>query len=228
MTKTAALAAAVAGVLAAGAGCRPAAPPPAPAAAPAEIAVRDGLLLFRGQPVHPQAFERLSVMIADVLPVAVAVDLDGCRDTEIFEGPPAVSGRRVTCELPGEGGHNGKAYFAYEHLGAAPCGVHALVTYESGGGTAVFTSLLLVRFERDREWEWQEGGGRPRERVLMRRVGEFGLGDRFDGEFRLSGGVLTITGQDHYGRIGQGPKRVRITVRIEPESVSFSDSVVER
>ena len=72
------------------------------------------------------------------------------------------------------GGEN-PGWFAYRRLGTLTSGVHVVQTWQNGGGSGVLTSLLLVRFVIDQE----HAEGEHRQRLLMVRLGEESLGDRY-------------------------------------------------
>ena len=185
------------------AGCRLAGPPaeaapvapeapaktaPAETAAPtlADVAVEKGLLTFRGVPVHPGAVRELLTHSADSLPIAVAVDLAGARKANRFGTRPTIKDGAVG--FKDELLLGADAFFIYALVGVTPGGAYVLETWESGGGSGRFGSVLVVRFQADRE---QTAGG-ARERVLMKRVGEFALGDRDDGKVTLEGNTLRL------------------------------------
>jgi hypothetical protein len=151
---------------------------------PDEVTIQHGLLRFRGEVVHPGAFRDLSTVISDTIPVAVAVDLEGCMETEKYgSAAPEIDGGLVSASDDLR-----IAYFKYEYLGVLPNGIHVVRTYECGGGSGVFISLLLVRFASG----MARDGDKCRKRVVMECVGEIGMGDRNYGEVTLEGNGVRI------------------------------------
>jgi hypothetical protein len=146
---------------------------------------------FKGAPIHPALVEELDAPLADPLPTVVSVDLEAghasnrTRSSVLSE----VRGflRRVD-SASGDGGGNSE-FFEYRYLGCTKGGLHVLETAACGGGSGVFMAILLVTFEADDSYEQ----GNRRTRVLMKRVGEFRLGDRDDGTVTLSGNRLRIS-----------------------------------
>jgi hypothetical protein len=78
--------------------------------------------------------------------------------------------------------------FEYVRVGTLTGGQHVLRVATSGGGGRHFVSLLIVRFSIEREYQDEE----CRARLVMTRVAEITLGDRYDGEVSVSGRTLSI------------------------------------
>jgi len=72
------------------------------------------------------------------------------------------------------------------------------VTWETGGGTMVAMNLLFVVIEEDRGIDVMTTPERSsplrldRRRLLIRKLGEIALGDRWDGELRVDGNDIFI------------------------------------
>jgi hypothetical protein len=150
------------------------------------LEVKGGIPFFHGKVVHPGALRELGTSLADSGPIDVAVDLDGVQSSNRYYRPAVVRDHFVDFkddELLGK-----DASFSYVFLGTTPGGISAFETYFSGGGSGTFMSVLLVRIEKqlERREDKQET------RVVMRRVGEIGLGDRSRSEVTLVGGALKI------------------------------------
>jgi hypothetical protein len=146
----------------------------------------------RGQPINPRAVQELLSWISDSLPGPVSIDLAGTWNSNRYFGEFARrAGGDVFIDLKTtqvSPGGDSPGWFAYRRIGTLTSGVHVVETWENGGGSGVFTNLLLVRFVVDRE----HSSGEPRQRLLMVRVGEEPLGDRYDGEVVVKGNVVTI------------------------------------
>ncbi|MHC4562920.1 MAG: hypothetical protein ACYS8X_09130 [Planctomycetota bacterium] len=181
----------------------PLAAPTDPEAIP-EVTVENGLLTYRGEVIRPGAFEELSTMIADVMPTAVSLDLEGCRDTETYTiDPPDISGDRVR-SWEGAGGPVQEAYVEYKYVGQLDCGLHVVQLYECGGGTGVFIHLLLIDFETQPVLFDDD---RTR-RIVMKCFGQIGLGDRYGGEVKLTGDRIYMPAYDGRTRDTKYPDRV--------------------
>jgi hypothetical protein len=88
----------------------------------------------------------------------------------------------------------------------------------------VFVNLLLLRIEDDKglEVDWEKQTVHPgARRVLLRKLGEIGLGDRWDGELKLTGdklfigkdkGWFSVSGGSGGGRLSQDQKEYLLTI----------------
>jgi hypothetical protein len=162
--------------------------------------------VFNGKPIHPGCLSEMRAFLSDSLPANVAVDLEGCGyGTNRHFGNVTTEKGLVSWKEEGKDeGHNGPPTFGYRYLGVLANGVHVVQTFESGGGSGIFESLLLLRFENDRAFE--EDHYRPR--PLLKLVGERSLGDRAETEIHLKGNEITIRA----GKSGQKPEVTTIKV----------------
>ena len=128
-----------------------------------ETAIRD--FTYAGHPIHPKLVEKFSGWLSDIAPpVVVAVDVSAARQArnEYQEDDIQRDERRVWYQKAQ------RATFGYEYVGSMTNDVCVLVTWDWGGGSAVFTDLVLVRFH-----EHPDNG-----HLLMDVVARCGLGDR--------------------------------------------------
>ena len=158
---------------------------------------------YKGKPIHALAVKELLVWLSDSLdqPGPVAIDLQGTYDTNRYYGDyKKEKDGSATVGLEHEG------YFSYQRLGSLKDNLQVLETWENGGGSGVFTHLLLVKFNID--YEYTENGSR-RYRLVMQRLGEIPLSDRYDGK-------IVIQPKDNSIRIGAGayPSGEKIPARV--------------
>jgi hypothetical protein len=133
--------------------------------------------------------ELLDLPIGEPPPAIAAIDIDAALHRE-RKTPISEIGGFLSYSDPsrhGEGGF-GAGYFMYRHLGHTSNGIHVVQTASSGGGSGVFMHVLFLRFEEDHAY--QEGV--QRKRLLLRRVGDLSLGDRYDGDLLLEDSRLLI------------------------------------
>jgi hypothetical protein len=86
-----------------------------------------------------------------------------------------------------------KSYFSYQLIGKTPDGIHVLLLKSSGGGSGIFTSLMLVELVEEQGLALTGNTmvfSRPRK--LIKRLGSIELGDRYDGTIRLENRTLHI------------------------------------
>jgi hypothetical protein len=162
-------------------------PPPSPPPEPASFSYHD-------RPIHPGWVDELAGDLADPLAVVAAVDLEACERSNRFAGaePTVENGLhqwRCSSESILE------PFVDYRWIGCTPGGTHVLRTGVCGGGSGYFMNVLFVRIEQDQTYE----DGAFRSRTLMKRVGSYTLGDRFDGRVELKGNRLFIEGRTHDG-----------------------------
>ncbi len=153
---------------------------------------------YRGKTIHPRAVKDLVSWVADPLPGPIAIDVEGTFDTNRYFGDYETRADGfvfvdLTQKYVKETG-----WFSYKHLGRLQNGYHVIRTFDNAGGTGVFQSLLLVEALVDFEYE---GNGARRQALVLRRRGEFGIGDRYDGTIQID------------------PKRNRITVGPDKQNI---------
>ena len=92
-------------------------------------------------------------------------------------------------------GETNRQEFGYEYVGMTKSGIHVLYTSGSGGGSGVFKNLLLLAFEYDNgiSCDLDKKTIQPtRKRLLLKKLGEIALGDRWDGELKVEGNSIFI------------------------------------
>jgi len=145
---------------------------------------------YHGKPVHPRAIKDLTSWVADSLPGPIAVDVAGTFDSNRYFGDYKVQeDGRVFVDLK-QDYLDDIGWFAYRRIGRLANGLHVVRTYDNGGGTGVFQSLLLI--ECLIEFEYRDDG-RRKSILVMRRRGEFGLGDRYSGKISIDSRQNRIT-----------------------------------
>jgi hypothetical protein len=129
------------------------------------------LFQLNGKPIHPSCLLLLNGELADLLPVSTAVDIEGCIQSNQYGIPFVVEDNwyRISDKsLTGDG------YFQYRQLGVGNDGIHIIQIEESGGGSGIFGTLLLVRLQNDRVFE----SGKWQDRAEIVCCGSCPLGDR--------------------------------------------------
>jgi hypothetical protein len=162
--------------------------------------------------VHPRIVEDLNTWLSDGGDQVVAINLTDSQDSNRYFGDVTLV--ETEGEKPLVMFKKSEGYFGYRYIGSTHSGVHILQTTESGGGTGIFENLMLVVLQNGKGLFVHEDThvidlGTPR--VLIRKLGEIPLGDRYEGTVELKGSQLRI-GADT-GRIG----RVRKLPGEEPE-----------
>jgi len=137
----------------------------------------------------------------------VAIDLAGTRRgddysnryfaTTIKTDPDGA----VTIDLRDAGsrsrGDTNPGWFSYKRIGSLRNGVHVLETWDNGGGSGIFTSLLFVKFAIDDDYsQGASDAFLRRQTIVIKRVGEFTLGDRYGGKVVVRGATVEVGADD--------------------------------
>jgi hypothetical protein len=137
---------------------------------------------YKEKLIHPRAIQDLVSFVSDPLPGPIAIDVEGTFNTNRYFGKYEVRENGLIFIDLEQDILEQTGWFAYEHLGRLGNGYHVLRTYDNGGGTGVFGSVLIVEALID--FEYKDDGSR-REFLVLKRKGEFGIGDRYSGEIKL-------------------------------------------
>ena len=147
-----------------------------------QLSELNGSFTYRGKAIHPRAIQDLVAWTADPRPGPVAVDVAGSFDSDRYFGEYETRKDKSVFINLAQKILEREGWFAYRHLGRLANGYHVLRTYENGGGTGIFGNLLLVECLID--FEYGEGGTR-RQFLVLKRRGQFNLGDKYAGKIRL-------------------------------------------
>lgn len=109
-----------------------------------------------------------------------------------------------------ENGETNHQEFGYEYVGMTKSDIHVLYTSDSGGGSGVFKNLLLLAFEYDNgiNCDLDKKTIQPaRKRLLLKKLGEISLGDRWDGELKVEGNSIFIGKDKGWFKVSGGTGR---------------------
>ncbi len=104
--------------------------------------------------------------------------------------------------------------FSYYCVGKSESGIYVLHTSSSGGGTGIFKGLVFVVIEKSTDVVYDEdekgySTHEYKESILIKKIGEFYLGDRWFGKIEIKGNTLLIGENEHhhpcYGRDEDDP-----------------------
>ena len=167
--------------------------------------------------VHPRVIEDLSTWLSDVGDQVVAINLLDAQGSNRYSGRISVDEFDERCpyvhwEPAGE-----RREFGYQYVGMTESRVHVLFTSSWGGGSGVFKRLILLAITADTgiNWHGQDMVQDDRERLLVIKLGELALGDRWGGDLHVAGNTLAIGPDQGWfsvsgGAGGGGPDYERI------------------
>lgn len=218
----------------------------APAEQPAAIPVRTiaaARSFARAPFVHPRIVQEISTPFnASSSPTVVSlteVEGDDRYDDEVEIVP--VDGECPFLRVePMVSGYGPASYFGYQYVGRTDSGVQVFFISESGGGSGTFRNLLLAVIEFAEEMQpapaARRGATSPavRERIVLRKLDEVPLGDRWDGKIRIRGNELWIgedngwfahaTGHSHVHPAPKGAYAVTFTPPAPLDLAAHADS----
>jgi len=147
---------------------------------------------LNGEPIHPGSLWEMRTWLSDTMPRVASVDLLGCQKSNRYYRAPKIENGWIRWrdkEQLGEG------LFGYKHVGKLPNGIHVVWLSYNGGGTGIFQDLMFIRVEGAKFF--QEGD--HQERTLLVCVGEYSLGDRYEGSVTLDRNSVVVVGRskDH-------------------------------
>ena len=191
------LAVALVAALAGAASARPVQPVPT---------IEAGTSFTRAPFVNPRILHEMGGWLSDTGDLVVAINLTDANDSNRFSTwGDEVEARESAGRCPfvwwrqaPEADAHSRESFGYRYVGMTDSGVQVLKTASSGGGSGTFMDLLFLAIERGHgiahDAEPEDGGviRADRERVVLRKLGTIGLGDRWDGELRVRGNDLFI------------------------------------
>jgi hypothetical protein len=143
--------------------------------------------------IHPRIIQDLSSWLSDGGDQVVAINLPDAQNSNRYFGEVRV--REIPGKHPFVYVEGDKKEFGYQYVGRSDGGVHVLFTSDWEGGSGVFRHLLFVVFEHD--WGTLSHPDRSlidlgRDRLLIVKLGEISLGDRYGGKLEVAGNRLLI------------------------------------
>jgi uncharacterized protein len=175
--------------------------------------------------ISPRIINELSTWLSDHGDQIVAINLTDAQDSNRYFGDVDTkrdgAGTYVSFRTPGDTPGEPDAEFGYTHVGRTASGIDVLRTRESGGGSGVFEDLLLVKLERSETGgELKSTAGKTetftfkKPRLLIRKLGAIGLGDRWNGNIKITGDQIAI-GKDRGPLSDVEPSKARL-IKIDP------------
>jgi uncharacterized protein len=175
--------------------------------------------------ICPRIINDLETWLSDLGDQVVAINLTESQGSNRYFGDVETkrvgTGTYVYYRTPSDNPGGRESEFGYTHVGRTASGIDVLRTWESGGGHGVFEGLLLVKLERSETGgELSSTGGNnetltfKKPRLLIRKLGYIGLGDRWDGDIKVTGDQIAI-GKDRGPLTNEASWRHARVIKIE-------------
>ena len=150
--------------------------------------------------INPEIIRDFSTRLSDLGDQVVAINLLSSQNSNrysLYSGDLGVNEKDGQCPFVYVENRDKTTRFGYQYIGMTEAGVHVLYTSDWGGGSGVFKRLMLLTIEFDAgidccDWDRQTVIRDDSRRLLIRKLGEFGLGDRWSGQLGVNGNELRI------------------------------------
>lgn len=146
---------------------------------------------IEGKPVPPEIFGDFGdAMMSDNRPIIVTVDARAAIGSNRYFDPITKNGDWIEQKKPANSPGASQETMAYKFVGAASNGLLVVLASWSGGGTGVFYTLHVV--DAVSKTAFDEDGTKYK-RLDLTLVRSYILGDRWQGDVKLSGNNIRIT-----------------------------------
>ena len=156
-----------------------------------------------GKPIPPEIFADFGdAMMSDSRPIVVTLDAKAAIGSNRYADPIATKGRWVEQVKPGPGGLNGPESIAYEYRGATANGLLVVLAVYSGGGSGAFHYLHLLDAAPSHAFDED---GSTYSRLDLTLVRTYVLGDRWQGDVKITGNSVRVVTDSSLGGHGNAP-----------------------
>ena len=145
--------------------------------------------------IHPRIIEDLTSWVSDTGDQVVAINLKDSQDSNRYFGNIKVQTFGGDTPYTFISCKEVKGWCGYQYIGKTTSGIHILRTSKNTGGTGIFSGLLLVTIEEDFGITLDKNSNTvnmDRRRILVKKLGSIGLGDRYKGKIELKEDILFI------------------------------------
>lgn len=153
----------------------------------------ESALSFEQEPfITPKIIQDFSCL-SDGGDQVVTIILENSQDSNRYFGKIETRANETT-KHPFVFTRDDKTEFGYSFVGKTPSGINVLYTEEWGGGSGIFTHLMLVGIKKRTGYIFDESTQSitPQEQTVIEKLCEIPLGDRWAGELTLAGDQLSI------------------------------------
>ncbi|WP_338518404.1 hypothetical protein [Alteromonas gracilis] len=140
--------------------------------------------------INPQILNDLSGWLSDTGDQIVSINISESNDSNRYYGDVTseeTDGYPIVTSSAEEG------WVSYKYIGNSFSGVHIVQTWSNGGGSGVYTKILLVTLSSDSTLESNGVSYSKKPRYVIKLVGSLPLGDRYQGQVKYRFGILSIS-----------------------------------
>ena len=158
--------------------------------------------------INPRILDDLCGWLSDTGDQIVSINITDSNESNRYFGDIDV--KRFDSEFPTVTCTNEGGWVSYKYIGRSFSGFHIVQTWSNGGGSGIFCNVLLVTLSLDSALEYDGVKYEKKSRYVIKLIGSFPLGDRYDGKIGYKLGILTIPACK--GRKSLRDKRSRVLV----------------
>jgi hypothetical protein len=156
-----------------------------------------------GKPIPPEIFADFGdAMMSDSRPIVMTIDANAAINSNRYADPIKTNGHWVEQIKAAPGSLNGSETMSYEYRGATANGLLMLLAAWSGGGSGTFYYLHILDAASNRAFDED---GSTYSRLDLTLVRTYILGDRWQGDVRISGNSVRIVTNASLGGHGVSP-----------------------
>jgi hypothetical protein len=140
--------------------------------------------------INPRILDDLCGWLSDTGDQIVAINITDSNksnryfgDIDIKKSDPGFP--IVTCTYE-------EGWVSYKYIGRSFSGLHIVQTWSNGGGSGIFCNVVLVTLSLDAALEYDADKYKKTSRNVVKLIGSFPLGDRYDGNIGYKFSILTI------------------------------------
>lgn len=139
--------------------------------------------------INPRILDDLSGWISDSGDQIVSINISESNDSNRYFGTTTV---KKTNGYPIVSSAYDESWTSYQYIGCSFSGVHIVQTWRNGGGTGIFTNILLITLSSDSSLDSDGFLYVKKNRFVIKLIGTLPLGDRYVGRIKYRCGILSI------------------------------------